>query len=62
MTRCLLWCEGGHILQKEQTHQKRVELQALQSCCDGHVPLFQEELDLEEMPLQTYSPDWELGD
>jgi len=26
MTHCLLQCEGGHILWKEQTHQKRVEL------------------------------------
>ena len=29
MTRCLLRCEGGRAQQKEQTHQKRVELQAL---------------------------------
>jgi len=29
MTRCLLWCEGGCTLQKEQTCQKRVELRAL---------------------------------
>ena len=43
-------------LQKEQTHQKRIELQALQLCCDGPAPLFQEELDLEETPLQMYSP------
>jgi len=26
MTHCLLQCEGGHILWKEQTRQKRVEL------------------------------------
>ena len=26
------------------------------------MPLFQEELELEEMPSQIYSPDWELGD
>jgi len=29
MTRCPLQCEGGHALQKEQTCQKRIELQAL---------------------------------
>jgi len=29
MTRCLLRCEGGHALQKEQTRQKRIELWAL---------------------------------
>jgi len=29
MTRCLLRCEGGHALQKEQICQKRVELRAL---------------------------------
>jgi len=29
MTCCPLWCEGGHALWKEQTHQKRIELQAL---------------------------------
>jgi len=29
MTRCLLWCEGRCALWKEQTCQKRVELQAL---------------------------------
>jgi len=32
MTRCLLRCEEGHALWKEQAHQKRTELQALQSC------------------------------
>jgi len=62
MTHCPLQCEGEHILQKEQTRQKRVELRALRLCCDRHAPLFQEELDLEEIPLQTYSPNWELGD
>jgi len=62
MTRCPLRCEGGQALWKEQTCQKRIELQALQLCCDGPMPRFQEELDLEEMPLQTYSLDWELGD
>jgi len=29
MTCCLLWCEGGRVLQKQWTHQKRTELQAL---------------------------------
>jgi len=29
MTRCPLCCEGGCALQKEQTHQKRIELRAL---------------------------------
>jgi len=29
MTRCSLWCEGGCALWKEQTHQKKTELQAL---------------------------------
>jgi len=29
MTRCLLHCEGGHALRKEQTRQKRIELRAL---------------------------------
>jgi len=29
MTRCPLWYEGGHALQKKQTHQKRTELRAL---------------------------------
>jgi len=29
MTCCPLWYEGGHALWKEQTHQKRIELQAL---------------------------------
>ena len=31
-------------------------------CHDGPIPLFQEELKLEEMPPQTYSPDLELRD
>jgi len=62
MTRCPLQCEGGRALRKEQTHQKRTELQALQSCRDRPTPLFQEELELEEMPLQMCSPDWGLGD
>jgi len=29
MTCCLLWCEGGYTMWKEQTCQKRTELQAL---------------------------------
>ena len=29
MTCCPLWCEEGHALRKEQTHQKRIELRAL---------------------------------
>jgi len=29
MTCCPLQCEGGCALRKEQTHQKRIELQAL---------------------------------
>jgi len=62
MTRCPLQCEGERALRKEQTCQKRIELQALQSCHDGPAPLFQEERDLEETPLQMYSPDWEPGD
>jgi len=62
MTCCSLQCEEECTLWKEQTHQKRIELQALQSCYDRPAPLFQEELDLEEIPLQTYSPNWELGD
>ena len=60
MTRCPLWCEGGRALRKEQTHQKRTELQALRLCHNGPTPLFQEELKLEKMPLQTCSPDWGL--
>jgi len=39
MTRCPLRCEGGHALRKEQTHQKRTELQALRSCHDGPTPV-----------------------
>jgi len=62
MTCCPLRCEGGHALQKEQTLQKRTELRALQSCHDGPTPLFQEELELEETPPQTCSPDWRLRD
>jgi len=34
MTCCPLQCEGGRALRKEQTHQKRTELQALRSCRD----------------------------
>jgi len=32
ITRCSLRCEGGCVLWKEQTHQKRTELRALRSC------------------------------
>jgi len=39
MTRCPLCCEGGRTLWKEQTCQKRTELRALRSCCDGPIPL-----------------------
>jgi len=62
MTRCPLQCERGRALRKEQTHQKRIELRAIQSCRDGPTPLFQEELELEDMPPPTYCPDWEPGD
>jgi len=62
MTHCPLRCKGGRALQKEQTHQKRTELRALQSCRDRPVPLFQEELELEETPPQTCNPDWGLRD
>jgi len=65
MTCCPLWCEGGRTLQKEQTRQRRTELQALRLCRDGPTPLLQEELELEEleeMPLRPYAPDWEPGD
>jgi len=39
MTCCPLQCKGGCALQKEQTYQKRIELQALQLCYDGPTPL-----------------------
>ena len=57
MTRCPLWCEGGRAIQKEQTHQKRIELQALQLCRDEPTPLFQEELELEDTSPPMYCPD-----
>ena len=62
MTRCPLQCERGRALQKEQTHQKRIELRALRSCRDGPTPLFQKELELEDTPPPTYCSDWEPGD
>jgi len=62
MTYCPLQYEEGYALQKEQTCQKRTELWALQSCYDEPTPLFQEKLELEEVPLQIYHPSWELGD
>ena len=52
MTHCPLRCEGGRTLWKEQIHQKRTELRALQLCCDGP----------KETPLQMCSPDWGLRD
>jgi len=61
MTRCSLQCEGERALWKEQTCQKRVELQALWLCHDRPTSLFQEELELEESPSQTYHPGWEPG-
>jgi len=62
MTRCPLWCEGERALRKEQTRQKRIELRALQSCCDRPTPLLQEESESEEESPQTHYPSWELGD
>ena len=50
MTRYPFQYKRGCAQRKEQTHQKRIELWALRSCCDGPTPLFQEELDLEETP------------
>jgi len=41
---------------------KRIELWALQSCCDRPTPLLQEELESEEEPPQTHYLSWELGD
>jgi len=65
MTYCPLRCKGGRTLRKEQTCQRRTELQALRSCRDGPMPLLQEELELEEleeMPPQLCAPDWEPRD
>jgi len=62
MTRCPLQCEGGRVLRKEQTRQKRIELRALQSYRDGPTPLLQEESESEEESPQTHHPSWELGD
>jgi len=62
MTRCPLRCEGGRTLRKEQTCQKRIELQALQSCRDGPTPLPQEESESEEEPPPMHHPSWELRD
>jgi len=62
MTHCSLCCEGGRALRKEQTRQKRTELQALRSCRDGLTPLLQEESESEEEPPQTHHLSWELGD
>jgi len=62
MTCCPLRCEGECTLRKKQTRQKRIKLRALRSCRDGPTPLLQEELELEEEPLQTYHPSWELRD
>jgi len=39
MTRCLLWCEGEHAQQKEQTCQKKIEIWTLQLCRDRPIPL-----------------------
>jgi len=62
MTCCSLQCEGRHALRKEQTCQKRIELQALRSYRNGPAPLLQEELDLEETSPQMYSSNWEPKD
>ena len=62
MIHCPLWCKGEHAQQKEQTHQKRIELWALWLCHDGPIPLFQEELEHEEVPPRVYHLGWELGD
>jgi len=62
ITRCPLYCEGGRVWQKEQTHQKRIELRALWSCCNRPTSLLQEKLEPEEEPLQTHHPSWELRD
>jgi len=62
MTRCLLRYEGGCALWREQTCQKRTELQALRSCQDRPMSLLQKELELEETSPQTYSSDWEPRD
>jgi len=43
-------------------HQKRIELQALRSCCNRPTSLFQEELELEDTPPPTYCPNWEPRD
>jgi len=62
MTRCPLQCEGGCALRKEQTRQRRIELRALQSCCNGPTPLLQEESESEEEFPQMHHPSWELED
>jgi len=62
MTHCPIWCERRCALWKEQIYQKKIELRALRSCRDRPTPLFQEELELKNIPLLIYCPDWELED
>jgi len=62
MTHCLLWCEGGCTMQKEQTCQKRTELRALRLYHDRPTPLFQKELELKDTPPPMYYPDWKPRD
>ena len=62
ITHCPLYYEGECALQKEQTHQKRIKLRALQSCCNGPTPLLQEELEPEKKLSQAHHLSWELRD
>ena len=62
ITHCPLYYEGECTLQKEQTHQKRIKLRALQSCCNGPTPLLQEELEPEKKLSQAHHLSWELRD
>jgi len=62
ITRCSLQCKRGCALQKKQTRQKRIELRALQSCCDGPILLLQEESESEKKPPQMHHLSWELRD
>jgi len=57
MICCPLRCKEGHALWKEQTHQKKTKLRALQLCHDRSISLLQEELELEEASLQMYCLD-----
>jgi len=62
MNQYLPWCEGCHVIQKEQVLQKKIEVRAVNICQSGPSLEYVEDSEEDETPLQIYKVEYEQGD